>query len=62
MRLFYFLTFFVYPPAGHIIGLGDRHMSNILIQRGTGELVHVDYDMSFDKAGESRVPEHVPFR
>lgn len=35
--------------VGHILGLGDRHVSNILIDRTTGELVHIDLGIAFDQ-------------
>jgi phosphatidylinositol kinase/protein kinase (PI-3 family) len=30
--------------VGHVIGLGDRHSENILIETTTGRVVHVDFD------------------
>lgn len=35
--------------VGHILGLGDRHVSNILIDKTTGELVHIDLGIAFDQ-------------
>ncbi|KAA1069952.1 Serine/threonine-protein kinase tel1 [Puccinia graminis f. sp. tritici] len=34
--------------VGHILGLGDRHLSNILIDRVTGEVVQIDLGVAFD--------------
>ena len=34
----------VWSAVGHIIGLGDRHSENILIDTSNGECVHVDFD------------------
>ena len=49
--------------VGYIIGLGDRHPSNILIDRLTGEVIHIDFGDSFERAMKRRVlPELVPFR
>ena len=28
---------------GYIIGLGDRHLDNILVDFSSGDIVHVDY-------------------
>ena len=36
--------------VGHILGIGDRHTSNILIHQGTGEVVHIDFGMVFEQA------------
>lgn len=29
--------------AGYILGLGDRHLSNILIDQITAEVIHIDF-------------------
>lgn len=33
-----------WSAVGHVIGLGDRHSENILIDTTSGECVHVDFD------------------
>lgn len=48
--------------VGYIIGLGDRHLDNILIDFNTGEVVHIDYNICFEKALKLLIPEIVPFR
>lgn len=47
---------------GYIIGLGDRHLDNILLDLSTGEIIHVDYNVCFEKGKKLRVPEKVPCR
>lgn len=47
---------------GFVIGLGDRHGENILIDTANGECVHVDFDCIFEKGKRLPVPEVVPFR
>lgn len=47
---------------GYIIGLGDRHLDNVLVDLTTGEVVHIDYNVCFEKGKTLRVPEKVPFR
>lgn len=47
---------------GYILGLGDRHLDNLLIDKVSGEVVHIDYDICFEKGTNSRIPEVVPFR
>lgn len=37
-------------------------MDNILVELGTGEVVHIDYNVCFEKGRTLRVPEKVPFR
>lgn len=39
----------VYPQVGHIVGLGDRHGENILIDASSGDIVHVDFSCLFDR-------------
>lgn len=48
--------------VGYIIGLGDRHLSNVMIDTQTAKIVHVDLNMIFDQAKLLPVPELVPFR
>ena len=47
---------------GNIIGLGDRHCENIQICEKTGEVVHIDLNMIFERGVTLKVPEIVPFR
>lgn len=48
--------------VGHILGLGDRHLDNILIDFFSGDIVHIDYNVCFEKGKRLKVPEIVPFR
>lgn len=48
--------------VGHILGLGDRHLDNILLDFHSGDIVHIDYNVCFDKGQRLKVPEIVPFR
>jgi len=48
--------------VGYIMGLGDRHVNNILIDKSTGELVHIDFGITFDAGKILPTPESVPFR
>ncbi|CAB3374703.1 Hypothetical predicted protein [Cloeon dipterum] len=52
----------VMSVIGYIIGLGDRHLDNLLVNLSTGEIVHIDYNVCFEKGQTLRVPEKVPFR
>ncbi|XP_076329859.1 serine/threonine-protein kinase Smg1 isoform X2 [Tachypleus tridentatus] len=52
----------VMSMIGYIIGLGDRHLDNVLVDLATGEVVHIDYNVCFEKGKNLRVPEKVPFR
>ncbi|TKR77813.1 hypothetical protein L596_018721 [Steinernema carpocapsae] len=52
----------VMSMLGFVMGLGDRHAENILVDMTTGQIMHVDYNMLFNKSEDLRVPEIVPFR
>ena len=45
-----------------MLGLGDRHSSNILIDTKSAELVHIDLGIAFDAGRLLKTPECVPFR
>ncbi|KAJ4304114.1 Serine/threonine-protein kinase tel1 [Collariella sp. IMI 366227] len=47
---------------GHVLGLGDRHGHNILLDTKTGEVVHIDLGVAFEMGRVLPVPELVPFR
>lgn len=55
-------SYSVMAMVGHILGLGDRHCENILIDVETGRVLHVDFDCLFEKGKKLPVPEIVPFR
>ena len=49
--------------VGYILGLGDRHPSNLLIDKYTGQVVHIDFGDCFEVAmHREKYPERVPFR
>ncbi|XP_060585424.1 serine-protein kinase ATM-like [Ruditapes philippinarum] len=48
--------------VGYILGLGDRHIQNILIDCNTAELVHIDLGIAFEQGKILPTPETVPFR
>ena len=49
--------------VGYILGLGDRHPSNLLVDKFTGQVVHIDFGDCFEVAmHREKYPERVPFR
>ena len=49
MRLNYTRSVATTSIVGHILGLGDRHTSNILLDSSTGEVVHIDLGIAFEQ-------------
>lgn len=47
---------------GYILGLGDRHLDNILLDISTGHILHIDFNVCFEKGVRLKIPETVPFR
>jgi hypothetical protein len=49
--------------VGYVIGLGDRHPGNILIEQIKFNAISIDFGDVFEAAAErTNFPEHVPFR
>lgn len=61
-RLSFIRTTAAMSIIGYILGLGDRHGENILIDVCSGETFHVDFNMLFNRGENLAVPETVPFR
>lgn len=62
-RATYTRSLAVNSMVGHILGLGDRHPSNVLLERDSGKVVHIDYGDCFEVAMlREKFPEKVPFR
>ena len=51
-----------WSALGYIIGLGDRHADNILLNTENGQLICIDFDCIFQKGKDLAVPEIVEFR
>ncbi|RLN45579.1 hypothetical protein BBO99_00007470 [Phytophthora kernoviae] len=53
----------VMSMVGYILGLGDRHPSNLMLHRFTGTIVHIDFGDCFEVAMDrEKYPEKIPFR
>lgn len=49
MRLKYARSVATTSIVGHMMGIGDRHISNILLDQVSGEVVHIDFGIAFDQ-------------
>ncbi|KAL7678330.1 hypothetical protein ACOME3_004558 [Neoechinorhynchus agilis] len=58
----YCRTAAVMSMVGWMVGLGDRHCENILLDTTNGDCIHVDYNCLFNKGDIFQIPEIVPFR
>eukprot|EP00697_Spironema_sp_BW2_P017838 gnl/Spiro4/9656_TR5124_c0_g1_i1.p1 gnl/Spiro4/9656_TR5124_c0_g1~~gnl/Spiro4/9656_TR5124_c0_g1_i1.p1 ORF type:complete len:2413 (+),score=551.86 gnl/Spiro4/9656_TR5124_c0_g1_i1:148-7386(+) len=53
----------VMSMVGYILGLGDRHPSNLMLQRFSGKVIHIDFGDCFEVAMKrEKFPEKIPFR
>lgn len=62
-RTTYTRSLAVMSMVGYILGLGDRHPSNLMLDRITGKVIHIDFGDCFEAAIlREKYPEKVPFR
>lgn len=61
-RLSYIISCAINCIIGYLLGLGDRHTQNILIDLESAELIHIDLGVAFDQGKLLKTPECVPFR
>ncbi|KAK2184840.1 hypothetical protein NP493_250g01026 [Ridgeia piscesae] len=49
--------------VGYVLGLGDRHPSNLMLDRMSGKITHIDFGDCFEVAmTREKFPEKIPFR
>eukprot|EP00158_Paraphelidium_tribonemae_P000187 Partr_v1_DN19229_c0_g1_i1_m13805 putative ataxia telangiectasia mutated len=62
-RLKYAQTCAVSFIIGYVLGIGDRHVNNMLLAKSTGSLIHVDFGIAFEQGKRKPIfPELVPGR
>ncbi|KAJ8764782.1 hypothetical protein K2173_009184 [Erythroxylum novogranatense] len=53
----------VMSMVGYLLGLGDRHPSNLMLNRYSGKILHIDFGDCFEASmNREKFPEKVPFR
>jgi hypothetical protein len=48
--------------VGYLVGLGDRHSANILMDKKSAEVIQIDLGCAFEQGKTLSTPEMVPFR
>ncbi|RKF64212.1 Serine/threonine-protein kinase TEL1 [Erysiphe neolycopersici] len=61
-RLAYVRSTAAISILGYVLGLGDRHAHNLLLDQKSGEIVHIDLGIAFEMGRILPIPETVPFR
>ena len=67
LTIYHSTTYYLLPTTcyqvGHMLGLGDRHPSNLMLHRYSGKILHIDFGDCFEVAmRRDKFPETVPFR
>lgn len=63
LRTNFALSYAVICVCHYILGVGDRHLSNIMINRSSGQMIGIDFGHAFGSATQFLpVPELMPFR
>lgn len=52
----------VFSIASYLIGVGDRHLENFLIDITDGEVLGIDFGIAFGSNVNLSIPELIPFR
>lgn len=55
-------SFSAFSICSYILGIGDRHLDNILLDQNDGSLVGIDFGASFGQGLLLPIPELMPFR
>lgn len=63
LRRNFLSSFSVMNIANWILGIGDRHLNNVLMNKKNGKVIGIDFNMSFGNATRQLpIPELIPFR
>jgi phosphatidylinositol kinase/protein kinase (PI-3 family) len=52
----------VFSVASYLMGIGDRHLENFLVDITDGEVLGIDFGFAFGSGVHLPIPELVPFR
>jgi DNA-dependent protein kinase catalytic subunit len=51
-----------FSVASYLIGIGDRHLENFLVDTSDGEVLGIDFGIAFGSGLQLGIPELMPFR
>lgn len=51
-----------FSVASYLIGIGDRHLENFLVDTSDGEVLGIDFGIAFGQGLHLGIPELMPFR
>lgn len=51
-----------HSAIGYVLGIGDRHLGNIMLNLHTGKIAHIDFGYTLEVSRLLKIPERVPFR
>jgi DNA-dependent protein kinase catalytic subunit len=51
-----------FSVASYLIGIGDRHLENYLVDTSDGEVLGIDFGIAFGSGLQLGIPELMPFR
>jgi DNA-dependent protein kinase catalytic subunit len=52
----------VFSAASYLLGIGDRHLENFLVDTTDGEVFGIDFGIAFGSNVQLSIPELIPFR
>jgi len=55
-------SYATFSISSYILGIGDRHLENFLLDKNDGEILGIDFGIAFDNGIQLAVPELSPIR
>jgi DNA-dependent protein kinase catalytic subunit len=62
IRTRFIKSYATFCVSSYILGIGDRHLENFLLDINDGEILGIDFGIAFDNGIQLGVPELIPFR
>eukprot|EP00357_Protocruzia_adherens_P009894 CAMPEP_0115032952 /NCGR_PEP_ID=MMETSP0216-20121206/39522_1 /TAXON_ID=223996 /ORGANISM="Protocruzia adherens, Strain Boccale" /LENGTH=79 /DNA_ID=CAMNT_0002411065 /DNA_START=1 /DNA_END=236 /DNA_ORIENTATION=- len=62
IRQTFIVGFAAFNVCAYVLGIGDRHLENFLVDLNDGGILGIDFGISFGAGLQLSVPELMPFR